>query len=468
MFKATLETGFGQVKWINGYRKIKGDNLIDLDGSSQTTGNHFTQGIQDLRETTSELQLTGQGMDKRLSYAFGITYLKETGTDVSRSSTNGGTTWSGFRGSINNESVGVYGQVNFKLTDQLGITGGVRWSHDKKGVIDQSAAYPLNGTVPAVCLPSSFHFPPTSASDCNRGRTDSWSNVSYTVGLQYQVTPDALIYVKQSRGYRAGAQQLRSLTLNDTNPAQPEIANEQEIGLKTEFMDKRVRLNLAGYHTTVKGAQRSVILGVNGVNQTVLENADTENWGLEAELNVKVATGLNLFAGYAYTKPKYTSYNGFVVTGTSPTQVLTPFNKTGFAFTSIVNNQFTLGANYTTDLGFARLNLNANYAWQGDMIQVGDPIGLLTTPAASGGGGIATVPLAQGIINAGTTPAYGITNVRLGFAFGPEDNYEISLWGRNAFNVRAKQYVLFLGGLNYVGSSWNDPATYGVTASIKF
>lgn len=464
MFKATLDTAFGQIKWINGYRKVKGNNLIDLDGSSQTTGNHFSGASQDLKEATSELQLTGNGMDDKLSYAFGLTYLTESGTDVSRTSTNGGAAWAGFSGDLDNESVGIYGQVNYKVTDKLGLTGGLRWSHDKKGVTNQTAVYLNNGTVPLMCLPAAFHPGPTIPADCDRGRSHSWSNVSYTVGLQYQVTPDVMFYAKQSRGYRAGAEQLRSLTLADTAPAQPEIVNEQEVGLKTEFMDKRVRLNIAGYHTTVKDAQRSVILVVGGVQQTVLENADTENWGFEAELNVKVATGLNLFAGYAYTKPKYTKYNGFVVVG----GVLTPRNKSDFAFNSIVKDQFTLGANYNGDLGFARLNLNASYAWQGDMTQVGDPLSLLLTPSASGGSGIATPALAQGILDAGKTKAYGITNLRAALSFGPDDNYEIAVWGRNVFDVRAKQYVLYLGGLNYVGSSWNDPATYGVTASVKF
>ncbi|MBQ0772364.1 MAG: TonB-dependent receptor, partial [Sphingomonadales bacterium] len=49
MAKVSLETGFGEIRWINGYRKIKASNLIDLDGESSATGNHFTQGSQDLK-----------------------------------------------------------------------------------------------------------------------------------------------------------------------------------------------------------------------------------------------------------------------------------------------------------------------------------------------------------------------------------------------------------------------------------
>ena len=101
------------------------------------------------------------------------------------------------------------------------------------------------------------------------------------------------------------------------------------------------------------------------------------------------------------------------------------------------------------------------------MYQVVDPLSVLTTAAALGGGGLSATEAAK-VIDAGKTPAYGITNARLGFSFGPEDNYEVAVWGRNVFDKRAKQYILFLGGLNYVGANWNDPATYGVSVTAKF
>ncbi|WP_374282995.1 TonB-dependent receptor [Novosphingobium sp.] len=470
--KLTVDTSFGELKWINGYRRVKGDNLLDLDGSSSLV-NHFTQGIQDLKEFTSELQLTGKAMEDKLSYALGVTYLKESGTDESHSNANanpaaGGGTWTKFLGDIDNKSWGVYGQLNYKVTDQLSLTGGLRWSHDDKGVTTQSTVIPNNGTAVAACLPTTYQLSKLLAgtlvaADCNRSRSDTWSNLSYSVGLDYKLTDDVMFYAKQSRGYRSGAQQLRSLTLTDTDPAQPEIVNEQEVGLKTEFWDKRVRWNIAGYHNTVKNAQRSVILSVGGTSRTVLENADTKNWGFETDLNVNLTDGLDVFAGYSHTDPKYTKYAGFVVAG----GVLTPADKSGQKFGSIVKDQFSVGANYKGDLGFARVAANVSYAWQGDMYQVIDPLNVLTTSAALGGGGLSATEAAK-VIEAGKTPAYGITNARLGFSFGPEDNYEVAVWGRNVFDKRAKQYILFLGGLNYVGANWNDPATYGVSVTAKF
>ena len=457
MGKVTADLGFGELKWINGYRKVKGDNLLDLDGFGLPI--HFTQGTQNLKQYSTELQLTGSTMNDRLDFALGLTYFIEKGTDRSRSSLFGNPVWSQFLGDIDNDSFGAYGQASYKATDALTITAGLRYSWDKKG-ITQFSGNALNNGVLTSCSPATVSL----ATNCARTRSDSWNNLSYTIGLDYKLSDDVMVYAKQSRGYRAGAQQLRSLTLTDNTPAEPEMVNEQEIGLKAEFMDKKVRFNIAGYHNKVKDAQRSVLLNVGGTPQTYLENASTETWGVEADLNVRVADGFDLFANFSALDPKYTKYDGFTVVGTA----LAADNKIDTRFANIVKKQFMLGANYSGDLGFARVNANVNYAWQGDMAQGADTLERYTRSAALVGGFGFSAADAAKIYDAMTTKSHGITNARLGFAFGADDNYELALWGRNVFDVRRTGYVLFLNGVNYIGASWNDPATYGVTATIKF
>lgn len=474
--KVTLESEIGQFKWISGFRQVKGENLMDLDGSSQTTGNHYTNGIQNLKQYSTELQLTGSTAGKGIDYAVGITYFKETGLDISRSSTNGTRNWSGFSGDIDNNSMGIYAQTSWHVTDRLSLNIGGRYSVDDKGVTTQSAVFPDNQDVISACLPnpgqivnglpiiSSSQYAALLANECRRGRSDDFHNVSYTAGFDYQLADEILFFAKHSKGYRSGAQQLRSLTLSDTMPAQPELVYEQEVGLKTQFWDRRLTLNLAGFHNVVKGAQRSVILSVGGIQQTVLENADTETWGMEADLNVELADGLNVFAAGALTDPKYTRYDGFSVLNGA----LASDDKADTRFTGIVRKQISVGASYKGDLGFARLKLNGDYAWQGKMNQTELTVDRLSAPTTVIGGSGFTLAEAKAAVTAATTRAYGITNLRAALAFGDRDNLEVALWGRNVFDVRATQYSLLLAGLNYVSTSWNEPATYGVTASMKF
>jgi iron complex outermembrane recepter protein len=471
--KFILATDFGEVRLINGFRRVKSNSLLDLDGGSSPQFYMWTEAINDLKQWSSELQITGAAFDDKLSFALGGIYFGESGFDTSLTNAPNpppgpSPIWTQFRGDIDNTSVGLYAQGSYALTDRLNFTAGLRWTHDRKGVTVQTAVRPLRAA-PVACLPLAFTGDNNgdgvfTLDDCDRSRSDSWSNLSYTVGLDFKVSDDVMVYVKQSTGFRAGAQQLRSLTLADTAPAEPELVSEQEIGIKTQFWDRRITFNLAGYHQDIKDAQRSVILNVGGVSQTVLENASIENWGFEADFNVRLLDGFDVFGSYAYTKPKYTEYNGFVVVG----GVLTPFDKSDYRFNSVINDQFTVGANYAGDLNFARLNINASYAWQGQMFQVPEPLSVLTTPTALGGNGLPNATEGAAVIEAGRTPSFGITNARLALTFGENDNYEIALWGRNIFDVRAKQYVLYLGGFNYIAAAWNDPATYGIAATVRF
>jgi iron complex outermembrane recepter protein len=170
----------------------------------------------------------------------------------------------------------------------------------------------------------------------------------------------------------------------------------------------------------------------------------------------------------AFTDPKYTSYTGYVVQGTSPNQTLLPFNKSGYRIVGVVRKQWNVGANYETDLAFGKLTLNATYAWNSQMVQEALPyFQMVSTSTSTGGVGLSTAQ-ADALYRALTTRPVGITNLRAALAFGAERNYEVALWGRNVFDQRATSYTLWLGGLNYAGTSWNEPATYGVTATVKF
>src|SRR3546814_2227743 len=76
MAKFILDTSFGQVSWINGYRGVQSENIIDLDGSSVV--GHFTEGKTELKQYSHELQFTGTAFKDRVNFATGLTYFRET------------------------------------------------------------------------------------------------------------------------------------------------------------------------------------------------------------------------------------------------------------------------------------------------------------------------------------------------------------------------------------------------------
>lgn len=447
---AALDTFFGEVRWINGYRRVESDNQVDLDGSS--VNRHVTQGVQDLKQYSSELQVTGTAFADAVAFASGVTYFKEKGFDQSRSNNNGAPTWTQFNGILDNDSFGLYGQATWRATEKFSITGGLRYSIDDKGVTSQSGVFLFNTNL-IVCLPTTVS---PALNECKRSRRDTFDDLSYTIGADYMFTDDVMVYAKYGRGFRSGAQQLRSLTLTDSAPAQPEIVKEFEVGLKSDWFDRRLRINFAGFYNTITGAQRSTLQAVApNPAQTLLENADVRNFGIEADVAWAIVDGLTLTASGSLLDPKYESYIGFV-------NGVAGVDKTSSRFDGLVKEQFSLSLDYQGDLGFARLAANASYAWAGDMATNPESFETLT---ASG----YTAAQADEIVRTTTKPAAGFMNARLALRFGADDNFEVALWGRNIFDKQVFVQNLFVGGGNdYVSGMRNEPGTYGITAAFRF
>ena len=461
-----LDTAFGEVRWINSYRRVRAANAADLDGSSAPEV--LTTLEQNLKQYSSELQATGQLLDDKLTFAVGAVYLRETGFDRSLTFSPAATV-TRFDGRIENDSMGIYSQASFAVSDDFNITAGIRYSIDDKGIETHTGV--LNRLIPGLpplTLLSCIDPGRSVAANCFAQRQDSFSAISYTLGADYKIADGVLVYAKQSRGYRSGGQQLRTFTAADSAPFQPEIVNEQEVGLKSEFLDRRLRLNIAGYHNKIADAQRSQIVLIGGaLPQTQLENADVENYGVEADLSFRVAGGLVLGATGSYNDPKYTSYIG-VITNPDPAGAPIVVDKSSFRFDSLAKEQFTLSADYSADLGFGTLKINANYSWVGRYDTNGE-----TVASLSGGlVGLDGQPIpaqmsvadAEAIVAATRKRAAGLAGARVAVEF--ENGLELAIFGRNIFDTRYIQHGLFVG--SYVSAIRNDPATYGVSAAFRF
>lgn len=446
----SVDTGFGEVKFINAWRRVTGANAIDLDGGIAPIA--LTTLDQDLKQFSSELQLTGNLLDDRLSFATGLVYLKEYGFDRSFSyanvASNPGATKTRFLGEIDNSSIGAYAQASFKITDRLTATGGLRYSIDDKGIVTRTGVV-LNANNRLVsCITPNRSI----ANDCRDQRQDEFDAISYTAGLDYKLADDVLVYAKQSRGYRSGGQQLRSTSTVDTAPFQPEIVNEQELGLKSEFFDRRLRLNLSAYHNTIKGAQRSVITQVGGIVQTIVENADIRNYGIEADVAARVAEGLTLSANGSYNDPKYTRYIGVVGATLGVDKAAL-----GARFDGLAKEQFSVAVDYDRPTSFGRVAVNVNYAWVGRYDTNPESVGTLLAVGNSPAD-------AQAVVNITQKPAAGFLGARATLGFG--DNFDIAVFGRNILNKRVFVHTLFVG--DYASSIRNDPVTYGVTGTVRF
>ncbi|AYJ85007.1 TonB-dependent receptor (plasmid) [Sphingomonas paeninsulae] len=454
---ANLDTFFGAVKFIGAYRRVSTSAALDLDGSpfaiQQTTGR------QKLQQYSGELQITGKAFANAVDFAGGLFYFNESGVDGSVGQTipTLNPLTNVFNGTIFNDSMGIYGQANWHLTDKLTFTGGLRYSIDDKGLTTRNQTLNRNTLARACQVATS-----SLLNDCALTRHNQFAGVSYLAGLDYKIDDDVLVYVKTSKGFRSGGQNLRATTEASALPFRPEIALAQEVGLKSELFDRRIRLNLAGYYSTVKDIQRSTLVGfADGTTSTILSNAGKLRvWGLEGELTAELLTGFRIGATAALTRAKYLEYSEV------PNRTDLNGDRRDERIEGVPRQTFSLTTTYQRDIGIGALLLRGDYSWtdafalQPYSSFLGDPQGVTIDPATGR-------TVAQEIIKATTSPKQGILSGRVSLTV-LDGALEIAIFGRNLTNDRSPVTALYVPGINYVSGQLREPRTFGISGTFRF
>ncbi|HEX7822308.1 MAG TPA: TonB-dependent receptor [Sphingobium sp.] len=193
------------------------------------------------------------------------------------------------------KSYAAYGQVTWNANDAIHLTVGGRYTHDKKsGVLHFSRGVNYDTNPPAA----SVGYTPLEK---------SWNRFNPMATLAYDVNSDIHVYAKYATGYRAGGASSRT---SNYQAFDPEDVKSYEVGLKTDFWNRRARFNIAGYIMDRKNSQVDISsiqsVGTSNFNNLVTINAPgiTKIRGIEADLTVQPVEGLTLNASYTYTYTK--------------------------------------------------------------------------------------------------------------------------------------------------------------------
>lgn len=200
--------------------------------------------------------------------------------------------------------LGLYGQFEFSVTDEIRVIGGLRYNREDKSlfgggsnftgdtdgdgvaeppVVATIAAGPFTGTFPTRIKDVLDVFAFNDAADDGiRADPKASENVSWRAGLEYDLNAEALLYATASKGFLSG-----SLNNNGTT-TEDQTSRVIEAGVKSVILDGTLRLNFAGHFTEYKNllAQRQVQVVVGGNPLVVTESSNGGKitaWGLELE-----------------------------------------------------------------------------------------------------------------------------------------------------------------------------------------
>jgi iron complex outermembrane receptor protein len=185
-------------------------------------------------------------------------------------------------------SYAAFGQVDWEVISDLTLTAGGRYSYDDKNFTMQ----PLFSTDTESFQKSFNDFSPKGA-------------------VSYHFTPDILAYVQYSRGYRAGGFNGRAAAFSAAGPYDSENVNSYEGGLKNQFLERRLTVNLAAFTSKYNNMQQSVQQVIPGTttNQTLTLNASSATIsGFESEFTAKVTSGLTLSGSLAYLNAHFDKF----------------------------------------------------------------------------------------------------------------------------------------------------------------
>jgi iron complex outermembrane receptor protein len=276
--------------------------LTDWDGTPQML--YHTSRPADWKQDSFELRLANKGKGP-FNWVAGL-YVWDSSFDIKLRS------YIGFAipGKIldiaqfdhqTTKSHAAFFEGDYKFGDGWTLTAGGRYTNDKK----TSAA---RGNVD-TSIPPPGGFPP----GVNGDPSHSWSQFTPKVGVKYQISPKTMTYLTYSKGYRSGGFLSRVSSYAEAiSPYDQETVANYELGLKSEFMDSKLRTNFTVFQMDYQNKQEEIHLPdtLSGTGQkTVVANASTATMkGVEFELEAQPVDGLNLRTNLAYLHTKYDKF----------------------------------------------------------------------------------------------------------------------------------------------------------------
>lgn len=272
----------------------------------------------DIKSRSAEVRLASKD-EQALRWMVGVYSLKTqrfisttTGSDLGgilalernpafTSSVNPTLSW--FADDNDNETWALFGNVAYDVTDALELSAAVRYDNDDR---NQSVDPRNTGGVPPGC---------TATTKGNCVREASFDKLQPKFTARYELNPDAQVYASWGRGFRSGefnqfgtgtaAAAVGLLGVGDL--VAPETTDSAEIGYKAEYFDRRVRVNVALFDTTVKGQQYFVFVGAIGA-QVLVSVDKVEIQGGELEVTASPMEGLDVYAGLGVSKSEIKTY----------------------------------------------------------------------------------------------------------------------------------------------------------------
>ncbi|MCY4157052.1 MAG: TonB-dependent receptor [Gammaproteobacteria bacterium] len=242
---------------------------------------------------------------------------------------------------LETSTLGVFGQIEYPLADNLALTAGARWSD-----IERDFDYRTTGAF--------------AAAELQAGTSNSFSDSDYSLrlALDWSLNADTLIYASVARGFNAGTFNSQFLdAVANLEPTKSESLTAYEVGLKSTFAGGRANIEAALYYYDATDPQVVAVQPLSLISANFLINADDSTMqGAEVQLRALAADWLELSFGAAWIDSEY----GNLVTSIAGAGVGSPFPDNAPVFGSTLAD---LSGNRIPNTPELSINSSATAVW---------------------------------------------------------------------------------------------------------
>ena len=300
-------------------------------------------------QISNEFQVLGT-LD-RFKYIAGLYYFEENGSGKNGNFFTFVTPPVGFNLTteriygLDSKSYAAFGQTSYTppiLDDKVELTVGLRYTRDEKTLSESDYTNnALNGS---------------------QNLANNWHNLSWLASLDYQWTDSLMTYVRFATGYKSGGYNPGALQA----PYNPEKAMVYEAGLKSDWFDKRLRVNATVFQTNYDDAQiNQFVVLPSGSEATIVTNAGKATYrGGELEITALLGDGWQLDTSFGYVDPQYDVYLTFdPVTGKN----INVANEARFPYVS--NASLSMGIQYEfAPMQWGDLTARVDYSYKSSRV----------------------------------------------------------------------------------------------------
>ena len=402
---------------LTAYRKGTLISAGDTDATSDLR--LITSWFEKQDQFSQEFNLSGRW--DRLGYVFGLYYFEE---EIDPNSTGEGVNnflagiIANFSPLVKTETWSAYGQATYDLTEKFSVTAGIRYTEEDKKFDQDFTIFSMAAGNPVVA-------------NIMYEADDTYKAWTPKFGIEFKPVEDVMLYASATRGFKSGGFNFASR--NAGQGFDPEYLWSYEAGIKSDLLDRRLRLNATGFYYDYTNLQVQSFLTPGVIDIT--NAADAKVKGLEIEVLTRPVAGLEIGANLAHLDATYKNYPEAPITAGT-------FDASGNRLNSAPKWNYSLFGQYDFSVGNAGdVFIRGEYSWRSRQYftVVNDDIQ--------------------------TQGSYELLNASIGFTTADE-RWQIIAYGRN---LTDEEYIVSSGSFTArPAGRVGEPRTYGLRVAFQY